>query len=83
VTQVDVRPLTIKPKGLVNLADEGGYAVSGTFAVGDFVHLTLQFGDGTSAGMDVPVVADTGEWAGLDTATPAASPSASESAAAG
>lgn len=79
VTQVDVTPLTIRPNGLVNLADQGGYAVSGTFALGDVVDLTFAFSDGTTAAMEVPVVAATGEWTGLDTATPAASPSASSS----
>jgi copper(I)-binding protein len=77
VTQVDVQPVTIAPKGLVNLADDGGFAVSGTFAIGDFLDLTLTFGDGTTADMEVPVVADADEWAGLDTATPSASASAS------
>jgi hypothetical protein len=83
VTQVDVNPLTIPPNGLVNLAEEGGYAVSGTFALGDFVQLTFAFGDGTSAVLDVPVVADDGQWAGLDTATASASPTASDTASAG
>jgi hypothetical protein len=83
VTQVDVTPLTIPPNGLVNLAEQGGYAVSGTFALGDFVQLTFAFGDGTSAVLDVPVVADDGQWAGLDTATPSSSPSPSDTASAG
>jgi copper(I)-binding protein len=77
VTQVDVQPVTIKPNGLVNLADEGGFAVSGTFEIGDFLALTLTFGDGTTADMEVPVVAAANEWAGLDTATPSASATAS------
>jgi copper(I)-binding protein len=77
VTSVEMSPLTIKPNSLVNLANEGGYAVSGTFGVGDVVDLTFAFGDGTTAPMEVPVVADVGEWAGLDTATPSAAPSAS------
>jgi copper(I)-binding protein len=77
VTSVEMSPLTIKPNSLVNLANEGGYAVSGTFRVGDVVDLTFAFGDGTTAPMEVPVVADVGEWAGLDTATPSAAPSAS------
>jgi hypothetical protein len=77
VTQVDVTPVTIKPHGLVNLANEGGFAVSGTFQIGDFLDLTVAFGDGTSADMEVPVVEASGDWAGYDTATPSASPSAS------
>jgi hypothetical protein len=81
VTSVEATPLTIKPQGLVNLANDGGYAVIGTFAIGDFVHLTFTFGDNSSVGIDVPVVPATGDYAGLDTATPSASPSASPSAA--
>ena len=75
VTQVDVTPVTIKPHGLVNLANEGGFAVSGTFRIGDILDLTVAFGDGTSADMEVPVVAASGDWAGYDTATPSSSPS--------
>lgn len=80
VTSVEVTPLTIKPKGLVNLADEGGFAVSGTFAIGDFVNLTFAYADGSTYAFDVPVVAAEGDYAGLDTATPSASPSESPSA---
>jgi hypothetical protein len=79
VTSVEVTPLTIKPQGLVSLANQGGYAVSGTFRVGDVLDLTFAFGDGTTAAMEVPVVPDVGEWAGLDTATPSSSPSATAS----
>lgn len=76
---VEVTPVTIKPNGLVNLADQGGFAVTGSFAVGDYVDLTFDFGAGDTATLPVPVVADTGEWEGLDTATPSAAPSASAS----
>jgi hypothetical protein len=74
---VEAEPLTIKPSGLVSLANEGGYAVTGSFAVGDFLHLTFAFGDGSSAAFDVPVVADADQWSGLDTAVPSASASSS------
>ena len=79
VTGVDVTPLTIKPKGLVNLADGGGYAVTGTFSPGDIVHLTFSLGDGSTFPLEVPVVLEAGDFAGLDTATPSASPSGSPS----
>jgi hypothetical protein len=89
VGQVDLsQPLSVPPNGLVNLADTQGIPVSGTFALGQFVTLSFQFDDGSSATLDVPVVLDDGQWAGLDVSTPAptasgspptASPSATES----
>jgi hypothetical protein len=69
---------TDQPQQLTGITGTGKVtAVSGTFAVGDVLDLTFAFGDGTTALLEVPVVADVGEWAGLDTATPSASPSAS------
>lgn len=84
VTSVDATPLNLKPNELVNLADNGGYAVTGTFTPGDFVHLTFALADGSTFGLEVPVVTATGDYAGLDTATPppSASPSVAPSAAA-
>jgi hypothetical protein len=79
VTAVDVTPLTIEPQALVNLADQGGYAVTGTFGIGEYLNLRFEFGDGTTAVIEVPVVADDGDWQGLDTATPPPSPSPSGS----
>jgi hypothetical protein len=60
-TSVDV-----PASGMVNLADDGGFALTGDFSAGDFVHLTATFSDGSSADMDVPVVTNCGLWAGLD-----------------
>jgi hypothetical protein len=78
ISNADATPFTLQPNTLRNLADEGGgIPVSGTFALGQFVDLSFQFDNGETATMSVPVVLDEGEWAGLDTSTPSASPSAS------
>ena len=79
IANVDAKPIGIEPNTLVNLADQGGIHVSGTFTAGDFVNVTLDFDNGESETMDVPVVSDGGQWAGLDTSTGAPSPSSSPS----
>jgi hypothetical protein len=79
ITNVQATPFSLAPGTLRNLATEGGFPVSGTFALGQFVNLTLSFDDGEVANMSVPVVADDGQWAGLDTSTPSAEPSESPS----
>jgi len=71
------QPLSIPANGLVNLATTGGIPVDGTFALGQFVTLTFQFDDGSTVTLDVPVVLDDGQWAGLDVSIP--SPSTTES----
>jgi hypothetical protein len=63
---VNAQPFPINANGYVNLAAEGGIAVNGTFTAGQVVSLTLNFDDGESATFDVPVVTDSGQWAGLD-----------------
>ena len=81
-------PFTLQPGTLRNLATDGGIPVNGTFALGQFVSLSFQFDDGETANIQVPVVVDDGQWAGLDISTPspstspgdvATSPSASSS----
>lgn len=76
-------PVTIPAHGLVNLATEGGFHLTGTFKAGDFVPVTITFGDGQRVTMDVPVVTDDGDYDGLDTGssstTPTESPSESTS----
>jgi hypothetical protein len=85
VGQVNTQPFPINPNGYVNLAAEGGITVNGTFTAGQVVTLTLSFDDGESATLDVPVVTDSGQWAGLDHAqqsqsvSPSTSPAASAS----
>jgi hypothetical protein len=56
--------------------------VSGSFTAGNFVPLTVTFGNGERVEMKVPVVPnDTGDYAGLDSssASPTESPSESSS----
>jgi hypothetical protein len=52
--------------GMVNLADDGGFPVTGDFVAGDFLDLTVTFGDGSKVDMNVPVVTNCGIWEGLD-----------------
>ena len=88
ITHVDSRSFTLQPNTLLNLAGDKGMPVSGTFALGQFVTLSIQFDNGETATLSVPVVADDGQWTGLDISTPspstsppvdASSPSASSS----
>ncbi len=82
VGTVTAQPFPINANGYVNLAAEGGITLNGTFTAGQVVTLTLSFDDGESATLDVPVVRDSGQWAGLDHAkqSPSVSQSASPSA---
>lgn len=59
-------PIEIPADGLVNLAEEGGVEVTGEFALGDFVPVSVQFGNGERVELDVPVVTNCGDFAGLD-----------------
>lgn len=59
-------PITVPAGGLVNLATDGGVSVTGDIEAGDFVDLTVTFGDGDSVDMKVPTVANCGDYAGLD-----------------
>jgi hypothetical protein len=71
---VDQEPLTadgfstvdVPAGGLVNLADEEGVPVNGEFAAGDFVPVTIEFGNGERVELDVPVVTNCGYYEGLD-----------------
>ena len=56
--------------GHVDLADEGGLPVTGDFGAGDFVEITLGFGSGERITMNVPVVDNAGDFAGLDGPAP-------------
>jgi hypothetical protein len=69
----DFTPVEIAPDELVNLAEEGGPTFSGSFEAGDFVSLTLAFGNGDSLTMSVPVVAACDEYADADQSSPSAS----------
>ncbi|MEP9363530.1 hypothetical protein ABLE68_11240 [Nocardioides sp. CN2-186] len=60
-------PIEIAPQGLVNLATDGGVPITGDLEAGQTVSLTITFGDGSSVDMTPPVVADCGDYSGLDT----------------
>lgn len=72
-------PIALPPGGFVNLADEGGIPVTGSFTAGDFVPVTVSFSNGERATMKVPVVADEGDYEGLDGSASSSSPSESPS----
>jgi len=61
-------PITVDPNGLVNLAADGqeGIPVEGELAAGDVVPMTLQLSGGQVVQLTVPVMANCGEFAGLD-----------------
>jgi hypothetical protein len=73
-------PVEVPPLGLVNLSDGQGVKVAGDFEAGEFVSLSLVFDNGESAEVDVIVVSDDDEYAGLDNGTGEPSPAATESA---
>lgn len=67
--------------GLTNLAQKNqGVALSGSFKLGDFVPLQISFSTGEQVRVEVPVVLDANQYAGLDTASQGASASSSPSA---
>ncbi len=60
-------PIDIAPHGLVNLAVDGGVPITGDIDAGGTVSLEITFGDGSSVDMTMPIVADCGDYSGLDT----------------
>ncbi len=57
-------------RGLVNLAAaDQGIPVTGDFGAGRYVALTVGLGSGESVDLNVPVVADAGDFTGLDTSS--------------
>jgi hypothetical protein len=79
IASAEAQPFALEPGGLRNLAATKGIPVSGTFTPGQFVNISFQFDNGEDVTMNVPVVLDDGQWAGLDVATPSASESPSVS----
>lgn len=68
--EAELEPVEIPAGGLVNLADPPAeIEVNGKFEAGDFVTLTLEFG-GEETTMEVPVVPNAGDYAGLDGPAP-------------
>jgi hypothetical protein len=81
ISNAQAHSITLQPNTLHNLATEGGgFPVSGTFSLGQFVDLTFQWDNGESVTLSVPVVLDDGQWAGLDTSSASASPTGSPTA---
>ena len=68
VTAAEFEPVAIPAGGLVNLAEPAADIVlTGDFAAGDVVPLTVDFGNGERVSLNVPVVSDdTGYWEGMD-----------------
>lgn len=65
--QVDeFEPIEVPAHGLVNLATEGGIVITGDVASGDFVDVTIGFGNGESVDLEVPVMPNCDEFAGID-----------------
>jgi hypothetical protein len=73
-------PIEVKPGQVVNLADGQGIKVAGPFKTGDFVKVDLEFDNGQTNVMDIPVVVDTYQWEGMDNGTGVPSPSGSPTA---
>lgn len=67
VTAADFDPVEIAPKALVNLAVDGGVALTGTFEAGDFIAVSVGFANGDHVLMKIPVVTNCGIYEGLDT----------------
>lgn len=68
IEAAEFEPVTVPADGLVNLAEPpAGIVLTGDFTAGDFVPLTVDFGNGERISLNVPVVAnDTGYWEGMD-----------------
>jgi hypothetical protein len=68
VTAAEFEPIAIAAGGLVNLAEPpADILLTGEFEAGDFVPLSVDFGNGERIMLNVPVVAnDFGYWEGMD-----------------
>lgn len=75
IEPADFEPVEIPPGYFVNLADGGlGIKVTGDFDSGDVVTLQLGFEAAGTVELDVPVVLECEEYAGLDPAVPGEEP---------
>ena len=72
-------PRTIDPGGALNLSQDGGVPVTGTFKAGEVLPVAISLSNGERVTMDVPVVADDGYFAGYDETATGESASASPS----
>lgn len=70
LTVSDFDPIEIPAAGLVYLAAPGSdvdpITVTGDYAPGDFVDVTITFGDGESVDMEIPTMTACGDYEGLD-----------------
>ena len=68
IEPAEFEAITVPANGLVNLAEPpADIVLTGDFAAGDFVALSVDFGNGERVSLNVPVVADdSGYWEGMD-----------------
>ncbi|PVG84569.1 hypothetical protein DDE18_02915 [Nocardioides gansuensis] len=67
LTVAEFQPVEIPAGGLVNLAEPAtDIKVEGDFEAGDFIPVELGFESGERTTLDVPVVPNSGDYAGLD-----------------
>lgn len=66
LTAEEFSPIVIAPGALVNLATEGGVPVTGDFEAGNFVPVSVQFDNGEQVEVEIPVVTNCDDYAGLD-----------------
>ena len=59
-------PISIPPRGLTNLTDEGGIKLTGDIQAGLYTDLVLTFASGETVQISVPIVQNENEYAGLD-----------------
>ena len=78
VQAAEVPPTEVAPAGHVNLAEKGGFKVTGDFHAGDFVEVSLGFDNGDRVTLQVPVVANADHFAGLDGPAPSPTEEAEE-----
>lgn len=69
LTAEDFTEIEVPPGGFVNLATEGGVPVTGDFEAGNFVPVSVQFGNGESVELTIPVMTNCGDFEGLDEGT--------------
>lgn len=78
-TPAEFAPVLVAKGSLVNLAEPAAdIALTGEFAAGDFIELSFGFDNGESVVLDVPVVANSGDYADLDGPAPAEEPTETE-----
>lgn len=79
ITAGSFQPIEMPPLGFVNLAQDGGVPLTGSFTAGDFVSVEVGFADGESSTLQIPVVTDCNEYAGLDKTATSTEPAAGDS----